>query len=65
MSTPQSKKKKQKAYLYSPKDGIAMLLTPLFLIAKATQVPIHSRVDSRNGYDAAARASEPQLHEIM
>lgn len=42
-----------------------MLLTPLFLIAKATQVPIHSRVDSHNGYDAATRASEPELHEIM
>lgn len=64
MSTLQSKKKKKKL-LYSPKDGIAMLLTPLFLIAKATQVPIHSRVDSHNGYDAATRASEPELHEIM
>lgn len=65
LGCPLLRAKKKKAYLYPPKDGITMLLTPLFLIAEATQVPIHSRVDSHKGYDAATRASEPQLHEIM
>lgn len=41
LGCPLLRAKKKKAYLYSPKDGTAMLLTPLFLIAKVTQVPIY------------------------